>query len=237
MTGEPGTRLNEHILEIRYKPNPKILDLRGTWAEAISQHMGLSQWRIIENRIDIFDEGETLHVFVGFRNSGIIALDTPTQNFFSEKAGKLFTLLFRFEEFGDRLFVERIGVRSKFCSKFDGSFNELRDRYVERFLNLTTKGQEAIGNKVKLVDIGGPINFVDHLGNFNTNSGPMTDKQFPQFFKKNEGFPEVGLFFDIDYWKKPVREIPGKEIIALIKEFAKESWERHERVRNLIVGD
>ncbi len=48
--------LNAHTLEVRYKPNPKILDYRGTWAELISNHMNLSEWKIIENRIDIYDK-------------------------------------------------------------------------------------------------------------------------------------------------------------------------------------
>lgn len=29
--------INQHIFEIRYKPNPKILDYRGTWAEMLTQ--------------------------------------------------------------------------------------------------------------------------------------------------------------------------------------------------------
>jgi hypothetical protein len=48
--------LNEHVLEVRYKPNPKVLDYRGTWAESISDHMKLPEWRIVENRIDIYDK-------------------------------------------------------------------------------------------------------------------------------------------------------------------------------------
>jgi len=63
--------VNEHVLEIRYKPNPKILDLRGTWAEQISLHMDLPHWRIVANRIDAFTEGESIHAFVGFRNGGM----------------------------------------------------------------------------------------------------------------------------------------------------------------------
>jgi len=232
-----SSRPNEHILELRYKPNPKILDLRGTWAEAISAHLQLPHWRIIENRIDIFDEGESLHVFIGFRNGGLIALDTPTSNFFPEKAGKLLSFVFKLEGFGDPLFLERIGVRSKFCSPFLGTFDELRDRYASRFVRMTEDAQKAIGSKAKLVDIGGPLNFVDHLGNFNTMSGPMTGKQFREFFKKDVGFPDVGFFFDIDYWQRPGKSVAGRDIVNLVRSFATEAWVRHDRVRDLITGN
>ena len=36
---------NEFLLEIRYKPNARILDHRGDWAERISEHMRLPRWR------------------------------------------------------------------------------------------------------------------------------------------------------------------------------------------------
>lgn len=228
--------VNEHVLEIRYKPNPKVLDHRGTWAEAISAHMELPHWRIVENRIDIFSEGEKIHAFVGFRNGGLSALDTPTKNYFPDKAIKLLKYLFGLEGFVDPLIVERIGLRSRFCTPFDGPFDELRDRYATRFLVLTEEAKKAFGDGSKLVDIGGPLNFVDHIGNFNTMSGPMPKEQFTKFFKRDEGFPEVGLFFDNDYWLRPKKSINGTTLIKWVRDFADTAWERHERVRDLIMG-
>jgi hypothetical protein len=128
---------NEHVLEIRYKPNPKVLDHRGTWAEEISRHMELSEWRIVENRIDIFSKTQDVHAFVGFRNAGLVARDTPTANFFPDKAVKLLRYLFSLEGFGDPLTVERLGVRSRFCTPFDGTFETLCERYATRLLTLT----------------------------------------------------------------------------------------------------
>jgi len=229
--------VNEHVLEIRYKPNPKILDLRGTWAEQVSLHMDLPHWRIVENRIDVFTEGESIHAFIGFRNGGMTALDTPTKNFFPDQATKLLRFLFSLDAFGDPLFVERLGVRSKFCTPFSGEFDELKERYSTRYLSLTEKARQAIGEKVKLIDIGGPLNFADHLGNFNTMSGPMPREQFSGFFKRKEGFPKVGLFLDIDYWLRPNESIAGKKLIKEIYAFAIAAWERYERIRDLILGD
>ena len=122
--------LNEHILEVRYKPNPKILDYRGSWAEAISDYMTLSEWRILENRIDIYDKENKDHAFVGFRNSGFVAHDTPTKHYFPDKAVRFFKYLLSLDGFEKSPYVERIGVRSKFCKEYEGSFDELRDKYT-----------------------------------------------------------------------------------------------------------
>lgn len=227
---------NEHVLEIRYKPNPKVLDHRGRWAEQISEYMDLRHWGIIENRIDIFSDNQVEHAFIGFKNSGYIAADTPTKNFFPDKASKLFRFLFSLEDFGESLFLERIGVRSRFCTPYGGSFEDLTNLFVEKFICLTTEAKDAIGNQAKLIDIGAPLNFVDRLGNFNTMSGPMIKKQLNDFFRKAEGFPEVGLYFDIDYFLRPEKLVQGKEILSYIRSFAEEAWDRHERICSLIIS-
>ncbi len=48
--------ISEAVFEIRFKPNPKVLDFRGVWAEQISKHMNLSEWRIDTNLIEIHDK-------------------------------------------------------------------------------------------------------------------------------------------------------------------------------------
>jgi len=229
--------ISEHTVEIRYKPNAKILDYRGTWAEAISKHMGLSDWGIIENRIDIFSKEKNMHGFVGFRNAGFVTLDAPTSNYFPDQALKLFKFLFGLDGFGDPIGVERIGVRYKFCTSFSGKFEELCNKYATKFLSITDKGKAVLGESVKLIDIGGPLNFVDGLGNFNTMSGPMAKKQMELFFKKHEDYPDIGLYFDIDYWRKPEKDMSGKDVTSVLKSFAEAAWSRHESIRNLILGE
>ena len=236
MSEQVDSVTNEHILEIRYKPNPKILDHRGTWADTISSHMDLRHWRVIENRVDLFSEQQREHVFVGFRNAGFTASDTPTKNFFPDKATKLFRFLLELDGFGPALHVERFGVRSRFCTRFEGSFEELMQRVATKYLALTGQAKEAVGKNAKLIDIASPLNFVDKVGNFNTTSGPMLKTQLAEHFRKDSGFPEVGLFYDIDYFLRPNREMSDKEILSTISSFAEAGWERHDRVCALIVG-
>lgn len=232
-SADPTT--NEHVVELRYRPNAKILDHRGVWAEQISEHLELPHWQIIENRIDIFSKGQTEHAFVGFRNAGYTAADTPTKNFFTDKATKLFRFLFTLDNFGRELFVERLGLKSKFSTIYEGTFEELTARFADRYVKLSPEAATAIGSDAKLVDIGAPLNFVDKRGNFNTVAGPMSRQQLPTFFRKDEGFPEVALYYEIDYFIKPSRELSGKEIVSTITAFAHEAWSKNERIASLVV--
>jgi len=236
MSARVDTITNEHVLEIRYRPNPRVLDHRGAWAQLISEHMGLKHWQIVENRLDSFSEKQVEHAFVGFRNAGYTAADTPTRNFFPERATKLLRLLFTLGDFGEDLFVERLGVRSRFCTPFSSSFEELVDLVARQYLTPTEAAREAVGAKAKLIDIGAPLNFADGLGNFNTTLGPMAAKQLSEFFRKDEGFPPVGLYYDIDYFVRPDRLLRGKEILSTVGTLADEAWDRHDSVRALVLG-
>ena len=224
---------SECILEVRYRPNPKVLDFRGSWAELISEHMKLPEWRIQENRIDIYDKSETDRAFIAYRNAGFIRRNTPTSNYFPEQSSKLFHFLFSLEGFGNSLFVQRFGLRQRFCSSFNGTFEELRERYATRYLVMPDAAKKAIEGD--LTDIGGPLNFCDKHGNFKTMSGPMRADQIKEFIGFEANYPDVGLYFDIDYWIKPDADIPEEKVIKLIRNFAGEGWDKHERVRVLLL--
>jgi len=228
--------LNEHVVEIRYKANPVVLDHRGTWAEKISNHMNFSKWKIDENRIDISSHDQDMHVFVGYQNAGISAFNTPNKNYFPEKSVKFLSYIFKLDEFFNSLLVKRIGVRSRFCTPFAGTFDELLDLYTKKFLKLTENARDAIGNNCKLVDIGGPLNYKDKYGYFNTMSGPVAEAQMYQIFKKIDKCPEVGLYFDIDYFILPDDIVIGKDILSKIKIFYDEAWNRNNRICELIIG-
>ena len=228
--------INEHVFEIRYKPNSKILDYRGTWAEMISEHMQFPEWRILENRIDVYDKAGNNHAFVGFRNSGFLCSDSPTRNYFYDQAIKLFSYISKLDGFESELLIERIGVRSKFCTNFEKGFEELKNLFASKYIKLTPEAEKAIN--AKLVDIGSPLNFADSLGNFNTMTGPMEKGQIVQFFngRKELDVPAVGLYFDIDYFLKPNKKMKADEINKNIREFAESAWGKHEKIKQLILG-
>jgi len=228
---------NEHVVEIRYRHNARVLDHRGDWAERISAEMGLPEWRIVENRIDVYKDDHSEHAFIGFRHGGFTIADTNAKTVFPSRAGKLLRFVFGLREFGDRVHVERLGVRSRFCTTFAGEFAKLVDLYTEKYVSLHPAAKEAIGQGVHLLDIGAPMNFRDSLGQFNSQCGPMPQAQLESVFRKDEGYPAVGLYYDIDYFLHPGRKMDAAEVVEAITNFAHAGWDRHDRVRSAILGD
>jgi hypothetical protein len=197
--------------------------------------MELPDWQIIENRVDLFSKDKTRRVFVSFRNAGYIALDVPTREYFPDQVGKLMRRLFNLDGFGKSIATQRIGLRSRFATGFVGSFEDLAARFASRYVMVTEAAMRALGENVTLVDVGAPLNFKDMTGYFNTLAGPMRREEFGRYFTKDEPFPEVGLFYDIDYWKQPNQTLAERDISAVATAFARAGWDRHSRVRDLIL--
>lgn len=227
--------VNELTFEIRYKPNAKVLDHRGTWAEQISEHMKLPEWQIVENRVDVFDKDSKNRGFVGFKNAGFVSHDAHTANFFPDQTIKFFKFVLELDGFDSPIFVTRIGVRSKFFTTYEGKFEDLRERYATRFITMTDKAKQIFN--AKLIDVGGPLNFADRHGNFNTVSGPMTNTQAQQFFNRTEELPKIGLYLDIDYWQKPEKQMDNRKILETISTFSNEAWRKYEDICNLIMAE
>ena len=231
----PGANPNptQYITEIRYTPNPKVLDYRGTWAEKIKALTDLPHWRISENRIDVFTDDDKARAFVSFKNAGFVVQDSPTRNYFPDQANKLFRFLLQEDAFGSSIAVPRIGVRYRCAISFDGSFDDLLTHYTERLLALTPQAQQAFGGKT--FDIGGSVNLVTKLGKINTTTGPMEQKQLKQFFPNRETVPTVALYLDMDYYKEPNSEMDSKEIVSLVKSFAESLWDIKDSLVRLVL--
>jgi hypothetical protein len=234
----PNLWASEYVLEIRYEPNPRLLDHRGKYAQLLSQHAGLSEWRIDTNRLDVFSKDEKTRFFVAFRNAGAILMDCSSSEYFHAQSDKFLQWLFRQTEVGSRLNIERLGVRQRFGASFKGTFDELKERIANRYFQLPEAAREAIGKDAKLVDIGATLNWEGEIGSFNTSLGPMTEKELKDQFKRGEENPppEVGLYFDIDYFRKPNRALLGVEITNAVKSMALEANSRYQRIHDLILG-
>ncbi len=212
-----------------------MLDFRGSWAESISDHMQLSEWTVIENRIDVYSKDVRNRAFVGFGNSGFVTNDVPSKNYFEDQATKFSKLILGFKGFDTPLFVNRLGVKSKFFIPFEGKFVDLLERYATRFLCMTKNAVEIM--KAELTDIGGPLVFKDVDCNFSTMSGPMREPQAKQFLERSDKLPDVGLYFDIDYWKKPEQLVPNNNIFEFIARSSKESWDKCAHIADLLLKD
>ncbi|MFH1654452.1 MAG: hypothetical protein ABIE74_10440 [Pseudomonadota bacterium] len=230
-----GDIINTNTFEIRYKPNPKALDYRGAWAEVISEHLQLPRWRILENRLDVYNEQTGERAFVGFRNAGYVVHNSQTDNYFADKIIKFVKFLVTLNGFEKEPFIERIGVRSIYCKKYKESFEKLKNLYLERYMNLTDAAKKLLD--ATILDIGGHVNFADKHGNFNTMSGPMEQKQMNQFFDQEYigDLPDIGLFFDIDYWLTPKKQMGPGDISSHINDFSEAARERFEQMASHIM--
>jgi hypothetical protein len=230
-----STPINEHILEVRYVPNPKVLDYRGSWANALAQALGLPKWNIVENRLDVFTEDRNLRVFISFKNFGVVVQDAPTQNYFTDQTQRFLKHLLELTGFDHPVRVERYGVRLRVATPFHGSFEDLRDRVAQRYLSVASGAVDAIGSTAKLRDIGAPLNFTDEIGDFDSHCGPMVKAQLEQFFKGRKNLPGVALYYDIDYFTKPDEAVSDQRLIGRVAQCAAASHQRYERIRKLIL--
>jgi hypothetical protein len=229
--------ISEHVLEIRYKPDPRILDYRGELALSISNEMKLPKWRIGQNRVDVYEEGELTRVFVSFRNAGVVIRNPSLGDFFPNQSNKFLRFVFTRKPFSrDNTFVQRLGVKSRYAISSQMSFEELLERYMNSVLSLTPEALSAFDAKV--IDIGMPLNFSTQIGKINSISGPMEKEQLSSFFKfqKSENLPDVALYLEFDYWLRPEKAMSLKKILSLTKQYAQGNWDRYQRLQALILG-
>jgi len=228
------SNLNECILEIKYKPIPQIIDCRGLWAELISKQMNLSEWSITDNRIDIFDIQNKERAFIGFQNAGFVINDSPSEKYFSDKTANLIKCLFSQKEFEENLSIYRLGVRLKVCREYKGSFEELKQKYISKYISYGDEINKIYDNSEPSY-IFTSINFRSHSNNYNTRSAPMTNAHLINFFDRKIILPKVGLYFDIDNWIRPKSDINESQIIKEIAGFIQLNWKKFEAVTDLIL--
>lgn len=227
--------MNEQILEIRYKPNARILDYRGELAAAISEQLNLPRWQISRDRVDVFDE--TTHrrrAFVSHNRLGFTVQDAPTPNYFGDKAGQFLRLISGIEYVGDRWEVIRLGVRARFLEPAEGvSFEEAVLRFLRRFSEVTPEAQEAIGADIE--DFGLTLELRDELGWFKQQVGPMAAEQSTQILKDRDDYPDVGIYCDIDHAKKN-ETVTANEAVRYLKATSQAAWNRRDRIVAVLLG-
>ena len=225
----------EATLEVRYRPNPIVLDHRGEWAEDLAAHLGLSEWQIVENRLDVFSTDRQDHAFVSYRNAGMVIQNPPTGNYAGDKSVRLLRRLLSYSGFGDPLFVERIGFRLRQAVPMDASFEDLVAQLATGYVRMSPELESAVADG-RLVDLASPLNFSDRVGRFNTNVGPMRREEFKQHFRRHESLPETGFYVDIDYWEQPKRSMPGAELVGRVSSFVQAAHRRLDELRAVAIA-
>lgn len=228
----PDSSLNEHVFELRFRPNAQIIDFRGELAETISSHLGLPHWGIGRDRVDIFDASQRHRAFVSFRNLGYTVKDTSLASYFPDKAAKFLSYLTTLKLFSGRFAVQRVGVRSQFAWSLPFGFEEALGRITSRYCGLTNDATEVIG--ARIVDFNPAVNFRDEHGFFDTQFGAMTNEEVKRYLGGRDSYPDIALYYDIDYWRTGEDEWKAEQILQFLRTTARAGWERADKLFGLI---
>ena len=198
-----NAQICELIFELRYKPNPKLLDYRGTLANNLTTLLSVSEWQTTDNRVDVHDKELNIHAFVSFKNTGMVIRTPPTKNYFQDQVLKLMRYLFKQVEFGDKVLTSRMGIRYRIATEYTGDFQDLLKLYINKYAPISDTVLGYYGGSI--VDIGTPFEIKTPHGTIKSNSGPVQKEQLENFFRGFTDIPEVALYFDLDYWVKPAK--------------------------------
>ena len=214
---------SEFILEVRFRPDPEIIDRLGEIVRILGSEMAVSEWKIDSARTDVYDKDEALRAFVSFRNFGLIIRRPTTDNYFADQACKLVRVLSEAEWLLEPLRVDRLGVRLRWASPTPDSFEGLLSKYTSRVAPVPPAVTTLLGGT--LTDISAPIYVSTNLGTIHSTSGPMLQEQLTQFFPfvGRDSLPKVALYVDLDRWETPGQDRPAKDLIQRIRRFAEEN--------------
>ena len=226
---------NDCVLEIRYKPNPKILDVRGQIASNVSSTMNLNKWNVHFERIDFDNDDQDMHSIVSFKNIIFTIKNCESSNYFRDQSVKFLRSVLQIPAFTDSNHIVRIGVRHRFYFPYSDSFENLFNLFLEKYWNISPDLHEVLGHK--LIDVNGAFTLSTPNGKVNFNCGPMTSDQVKEFLPHLKSPSEVGLFVDSDYWVAPEKPMEIRPIINTVKNFCNENWPRVTDVKNYILGE
>lgn len=226
---------SEFIFEIRYTPNPKIIDYRGKWAEEASNLMKVTQWGISENRLDVFDTNKLSHGFVSFKNAGFVLRENADYKYFEDKTIKFLRYFLEQREFGTPLNVERIGVRFRYVVPVTMQFDELVNKIFEKFLSVRPEAKKTLD--AQIIDNGVPLTLKTPNGTINFVVGPMELDQLKEIIKVDDYSVPVSFFIDLDYWTRPMGKLDQANIFSIIRTFADENNQRYENLKKLVLGE
>lgn len=235
--GEIDELISEHVLELRYKPDSRVLDQRGSLAASFSEYLKLSEWRITQNRVDVYDKEQTTRVFASFRNAGVVVRNPTDSENFPRLASKFVNFLSRQRPFNKTFPLVRLGVRSRFGFASQLPFSDLFGRFSNRVIDIQPEVRETIGGVP--IDIAFPMDFDAPNGRIHSNSGPMESEQLRTFFgfHPQERLPEVALYIEFDYSARPQGNTSATEIISALRDYAARNWDNAQRLRDIVMED
>lgn len=218
------TFVTEEILEVRYVPRGSFLTQAGDIADYICDQGLFPHWEIDSNTIKFRDAArapKNLHAFMSYRNAGIVAIDSPTANFFQEKSAKYWRAIET-----NKLFnipsIQRIGVRHRYFIEVDKPFEDIETAMFNYLCNPSVLS--ALDGKRK--DMQVVIDADTKIGKLRAIFGPLTKGQAHELFTfQSPHFKNAGVFIDLDLSIEPPKQ-EKKNVENFIKLACEANWNR-----------
>lgn len=224
--------ISEKVLELRYKPKPAFLDLRGQIVESILPDMKMSEWQVVENQVEFGDKDKQRRIFISYKNAGLVILNTTDPDYFVSNATRFTELLLMQGPFIS-FFCERIGIRFRYSVEYKGTFESLLQRFTTKFNSSSTKVQNAINGQI--IDTSYAVNLRTDFGFVNIKIGPIKQDQLETLFSEKPNMFSVSSYFDFDAWSRPQKLMNADEINKEIETYSRGNQERFEQFLNLVL--
>ena len=203
-SGTPAAKRTLRSIEIRFKPNARILDQRGFIAERLAEAMGFPDWRVNRNTAMTYNDNKSIEVAVSYGNAVLRVID-GTRPAFDARLNHVIHFLTTLPNCENGVETLRVGARSMVAIPFDGSFEELRDKILSTYASPheTAQSRLRIGDRYRFDDLAFTFHLTGTEENVHLSVGPMREEEFHAPFTWKEGFPDVGLFVDADAFTTP----------------------------------
>jgi len=205
-------KISNHVVEVRYKPNPTFLDKRGEIANSLIRKE-FNHWNITANRIKFTNEkNKDVFAFIGFKNLGFSSNYPNKISYFLKNAQEF--IKSAWDHFpSDK--ITRVGVRSEYFINAE-SFHNAFDSYKNGFVNLEKVGFEKLTEN--LVDIGIALDFAYENNLLHIVTGPMKKEEFKSIFNESKPTFKAAYFIDVDFFREEFSQhITQKNLLAFIE--------------------
>lgn len=224
--------ITKQLCEIRFKPDPKILDKRGEITGALSD-LTFPNWKIANNRIDFGNDKDLFaSAFFSYRNLGTSSCFPHDAKYFVDTTKEFIKKSWVFFPSNN---IVRVGIRSSVLVDLGKSFKDYFEVYKKNISGFTKKNLF----KAELVDVGLNLNFANGDEYFNITTGPMDREQAKMFFDGNsdEEIPETCVYIEVDYFKKDFKpSIKQKDIFKILDDGIAKSEEISSSITGIVSG-
>lgn len=181
--------MKKYTTEIRFVPDPIILDKRGDIVKHLLSR-NFKDWAIDTNRVQITNKDG--FIFVSYNNLGFITSNEDKLDEFVDSFDEALKFL------GD-LPPIRWGFRIMAIEQSDGGYPKLLKTYQSKLLNYQSDKFSKIGGE--LSDIGVSYIFKEERFTYHLSSGPMKKDQAKDLFP-NAKIPANSIFVDLDIYRE-----------------------------------